>query len=277
MRSRLLALAAVSVAVTGCGGGPPAPAGLAYSLPDPPAVTYTTADTALMDIDAGGQAFQVDVATSSTLGATFARVADGVRVSLEVKKLSGSQSNPMGAPVTADASGISGPLVFSLDRRGVATVVSQPEVQLSAQTFFQPLAVAHTFFPRLPGRAARAGDAWTDTIHYEGPQGAGSVNTTAVMKYTVMGDTLVGGRSLVKIGVEGSADSRASGSFGGMDFSQNMSGTTTGWVLWDLGRSLMTEMFDDSDAKGSMDVSAASFPLTVHVRGRSRARLAPER
>lgn len=276
MRFRPFSVAVVSVTLAACGGGPPAPPSLAYSLPTLTGVTYVTGDTANMDLDAGGQTFQVDRGESSTLGATFTRAADGLQVSLAVKDYSASQSNPMGEPAVADESGISGPLVFSLDRRGVATVVSQPQLTGGARQFFEPLSMAHMFFPRLPGRGVHPGDSWTDTIRFEGRQGEGNVRSTSVMTYTVLGDSVLGQRKVLKLTMEGTSESSASGSISGMDYTQKVSGTVKGWVLWDLQRALMTEMYGDTDATGTMDVSAAPFPLTVHVRGQSRTRLTEE-
>jgi hypothetical protein len=277
MRLRFLALAFGSAALAACAGGAPTPPSLSYSLPALTAVTYVAGDTMSMDLDAGGQTFYVDRGESSTLGTTFARAQDGVQVSMAVKRFSASQSNPMGDPAVADESGISGPLVFTLDRRGVASVVSQPEVTGTARSFFQPLSLAHTFFPRLPGRAVHAGDSWTDTIRYEGAQGEGKVTSTAVMTYTVMGDSSVAQRKLLKVALEGTTESMASGAVSGMDYTQKVSGSVKGWVLWDLQRALMTEMYGDTDAAGTMDVSAAPYPMSIHVRGQSRVRLNEER
>lgn len=276
MRFRLYALAAAATAISACGGGPPSPPGLAYSLPSPATVTYATGDSATLDIDADGQAFQMDMNQSSTLGAAFTRAPDGVQVSVEVKSFEATQSNPMGAPVSADGSGIKGPVVFSLDRRGVATVVAKPQLSGMAREYFQPLEVVHTFFPRLPGAAAHVGDSWTDTIAFEGPQGEGSVKSTSVVTYTVVGDTLVGDRKVLKIDTESSTEQSGSGSFAGMDYSQELSGTAKGWVLWDVERALMVEKFSDKDASGTMNVSAASYPLSIRMRSQSRIRMREE-
>ena len=276
MRPRLSTLAAAA-ALAACGGGPPKPAGLAYSLPDPSSVTYTTGDTIKIDVDAGGQIIPVDLGVSYALSAAFSRAPDGVRISAEVQDFHAMQSNPMGAPITADGSGISGPVVFSLDRRGTPTLESQPEVTGSSASFFQPLEVAHMFFPRLSGRAAHPGDTWTDTIHFESSRQEGDLAYTTVLKYAVAGDTVVAGRSLLKIAVEGTAESTTSGSVGGMDFSQKVSGDVTGWVLWDVERALMTEMFGSTDANGTMDVSVAPYPMSIHYMKQSRTRLADER
>ncbi len=274
MRSRLVLTAAASFVLSACGGGPSGPPGFAYSLPTLTAVTYLTGDTTIMDIDAGGQAMQVTVSESMLLDAGFERAAEGVQVTLAVKDLKASIYNPMGA-ATGDESGITGPLVMSLDRRGAVTVVSQPQLTETASEYFQPLSVAHGLFPRLPGRAAAVGESWTDTIRYEGQQGPGSVSATNVVTYTVEGDSVLDGRSLVKIAQKGSTESTTHGVITGMDFSQGLTGTFTGWVLWDHARGLMVESYAQTDGRGTMDVSAAPFPLGVYLRAQSRVKLQP--
>ncbi len=274
MRVRLPALAVASLALAACGGGgPPSPAGLAYSLPDPATATYVTGDTMNVDIDAGGQSMQMRISMSSTFGATFTRAAGGIQVSLEVQDFSARMTQPMGGPITVDGSGIEGPLVFSMDRRGAVTLISEPTVSGQAKQFFPSLTTAHTFFPGLPGTAVNVGDAWTDTIHYEGPEGEGEITANSVITYTVVGDTVVDGRSLLKFTFAGTQESSSSGVTAGMDFSQDVSGTVEGYVLWDMSAGIMVERFTDSDGRGSMEVSAAPFPLGIRARGQSMVRL----
>jgi len=275
MRSRLTLATALSLALGACGGGPPSPPALAYTLPTETAVSYVSGDTARMDIDANGQSMQARVTATSTFATTFARAADGgVQVSITVEDMDARMSNPAGPPASASEKDIDGPLVFTLDRRGEATVVSEPKLNQSAQQFFQPLMLAHTFFPRLPGRGVEPGTTWTDTVHVDGPQGEGHVTMTAISTYTVVGDTMVGGRSVVRVDVAGTVDQTASGLIAGMDFSQSGSGSITGWVLWDMTRGLMTESYSETDARGTMDVSAAPFPLGIRVRQQARVKLA---
>jgi hypothetical protein len=232
------------------------------------------ADTSFMDVDAGGQPMQATMASAATLAAAFARSADGVRVTFDLKDLSATVGNPMGSQ-SADESGITGSLVVDFDRRGAATVVSQPQLTETASQFYQPLSVAHGIFPRLPGRGVAAGDTWTDTIRYEGAQGPGSVKATMVITYTVAGDSVVDGRSLVKIAMKGTSESSATGVITGMDFSQAVAGSLSGWVLWDQGRGLLVESLTDGDGRGTMEVSAAPFPLGLRVRTQSRVKLQP--
>lgn len=274
MRVRLPALTIASLALYACGGGgPPSPAGLAYSLPDPATATYVMGDTMNVDIDAGGQNMQMRMSTSATLGVTFTRAADGIQVSMEVQDFSARMTQPMGAAITVDEGDIDGPLVFSMDRRGAVTLISGPTLTDDAKQFFPSLSTAHNFFPGLPGTAVNVGDTWTDTIHYEGPEGDGEVTANSVITYTVVGDTVVDGRSLLKFTFTGTQESSASGVTAGMDFSQDVSGTVEGYVLWDMSAGIMVERFTDTDGRGSMDVSAAPFPLGIRARGQSTVRL----
>ena len=275
MRVRLPVLMAASFTLAACGGGgPPSPAGLGYSLPDPATATYVTGDTVNVDIDAGGQSMQQRVTVSTTYGATFTRAADGIQVALEVQDLKGRVTQPMGGPITLDDSGIDGPLVFTLDRRGVVSLVSAPTLSEQAALYFTPLSTASSFFPRLPGTAVNVGDSWTDTIRVEGSEGVGEVSASSILTYTVEGDTMVDGRSLVKITYTGTQQSSSSGLIQGMDFNQEVSGTTEGHVLWDMGAGLMVERFADSQGRGSMEVSVAPMPLGLRVRSQSIVKLA---
>ena len=60
-------------------------------------------------------------------------------------------TQPMGAPVQVDEGYVTGPLLFSLDRQGNATVTGQPEVRAEASQMVSGLDLAHGFFPGLPG------------------------------------------------------------------------------------------------------------------------------
>lgn len=271
VRSALLVASLSTLAACG-GGGPATPAGLAYGLPSPATVVYVSGDTANMDIDAGGESMQARTTGRATMTTAFTRAPDGVQVSLEVTDLDGRVSTPMSS-ASADENGITGPLVFTMDRRGAVTVVSQPELTEEASQFFSPVALANGFFPRLPGRGVQVGDQWTDTITFEGAQGPGQVKGVNILTYTVAGDTVVDGRSAVKLDVTGTAEMSATGVITGMDFTQTLKGSTNGWVLFDMGRSLMVESYADGDVRGSMEVSAAPFPLGVRVRSHGWVKL----
>lgn len=276
MRSRMHAAAtlATALAVSACGGV--SPSGFAYVMPSPATATYETTDTTHMDIDTGGESMQATVAAASRMGARFQRGTDGLRVTLSVDDYDARMVGPMGPSVAADESQISGPLVLTLDRRGGVTVVAEPQVEGPARQYFGALSLAHTFFPRLPGRVEDVGAAWTDTIRYEGKQGDGDVSSESVLTYTVVGDTVVGGRPVARIDVRGLVEGHASGIIGGMDYGQDVHGTMSGWVLWDQRRGLMVESVTDTDGQGSMQVSAAPFPLGISMRQQVTIRLKTE-
>lgn len=270
MRARPVSLALAPFLLSACvGGGPPTPPGLAYGVPAEASVVYLTEDRSDTDIDAGGQNMQARGSSEMTLDVTFGASPGGVEVTFRVRDLAASQSTPMGSQSASEAD-IEGPLVFTLDRTGEATVLQEPTVTGTAVQFFQPASLAHGFFPKLPGRAAQVGTSWTDTVSFEATPEGGEVKVSSVLEYAVAGDSVIDGRSLVKITFEGTVDQVATGQITGMDFSQNISGPVSGWVLWDLQRQLMVQSRSEGDLRGSMEVAAAPFPLGVRIRQQSR-------
>lgn len=87
-----------------------------------------------------------------------------------------------------------------------------------------------------------------------GPPGPafGVPSPAVVMTYTVAGDTVVEGRSLVNLTREGTSRSQSSGVTTGMDFEQNATG---------------------SDGTGAMSVAAAPFPMGLRMKARGWVRL----
>lgn len=276
MRAPATTLTIVSLLLfTACGGaGVPAPAGLAYGLPTTTTATYVTADTVVVDMNAMGQMMQVNQASSATYSASFARASDGVEVTFTVEDFSARLSQPMGGPVTANQDGIDGPLVLTLGRRGNVTISSLPELSGGAAQLFAPLSTAHTFFPGLPGTAVGLGDSWTDTTSWEGEDGPGSVAATVVATYTVAGDTVVDGRTLLKIDLTGTSTSESNvASDQGMDILQSTTAEHEGYVLWDTQSGLLYETYTSTEGSGSVEVSIAPEPFPITVRGHSRSKL----
>jgi len=274
MRVRFPAVAAVSLALGACaGGGTPAPPVLGYSLPDPTSATYQSGDTSKMSMDFGGQSFEVNVSSTATYGATFERADDGIQVSMEIKDLQGTMTQPMQGPTTIDGSDVEGPLVFTLDRKGAATLVSTPTVKgMAAQQLFDPLTLTHSFFPRLPARPVSAGATWTDTIQYEGPASGGKAKGSSIVTYTVTGDTVVAGRSLLRIAVEGTGQESRSGVIeqANADFTRSVKSSMKGWVLWDASRRLMSGSYTEADGSGTMNMSMAPQPIDFRIHSVSR-------
>jgi hypothetical protein len=255
------------------GGAPPAPPGLAYELPRSTSAVYLQGDTARVEVDAGGQTFEMMVASGATMAMTFASLGDGVEVTTEFEDFSARATNPMGPPNTASASEVSGTMVFNLDRRGRAELTRSPELRGLAGDFMTPAAMVASLFPRLPGRAVGVGETWTDTIVVDAQRANGSVAGTSVVTYTVAGDSVMDGRTLVRVTHVSEDRMHTEGAQAGFDVVQDLAGDSEGHFLWDLAQGLLFESVTVSDYRGSMNVSAAPFPMSVSVRSTSTLRL----
>ena len=266
MRRKILTGAALLAAVTACGGsgmaGGPAPDGaLAVRLPSASNASYVRADTTVVGVDAGMMGtFDVNVNGNTTVDVGFAEGAGGVVVTATYSAVDGGITNPMGAPISVDESSVSGQLVFTVDGRGRSTVSERLEVEPDAIQLVSPSGLAYDLFPRLPDRTVAVGDSWTDTISVnEEVEGVAS-ETTTVVTYTVAGDTLVSGHSLMKLNTVSDVEASVNGSMQGMSMTQNMSGSSSGWVLWDASESLVHSAFSVADMAGIMTVDAPGAP-----------------
>jgi len=273
MRTHGWLMMVTTTLLASCGGGPPAPPALAYRVPAAPDVSYTVTDTGAISIEALGQSLSLDVGAAASYRLAFAQAGDGVQVTVSVEDLAATIAVPMAGPVSIDESSVTGDLVFRLNRRGDVTVISTPEIDAAAGQLVPPQQIAHSFFPGLPGRAVSVGDSWPDTIAYESEAGGGQ---TSVLEYTVVGDTLVDGRSLLSIAFRGTAEMTQALSMQGTEISQATSLVIEGRVLWDLQRGIMFERV--SNATGTGTVRAALLPVELPTRFemRSRARLRTE-
>lgn len=269
MKVRHLAPLAPMVVLSACGGGP---APLAYGLPAETSVTYAFGDTTRVSVDAMGQTMQLAMRGDADYGVTFARADDGVAVTLTVQRLAATVDVPMGSPVQVTESAVDGTLAFTLDRRGRATVTSTPEVEPAASQMISGLTMAHTFFPRLPGRVVAAGDRWTDTVSYS-EQGELATDENTVLDYVVTGDTVVDGRALTRIDFTGTSTLSNSMNMGGMAVSQTSTVEVQGYTLWDARAGIMYEMASSGRGRGTVRVPIAPVPLPIEVASTQRTRL----
>jgi len=262
-----------------CGGSTSPPA-LAYGLPTPAEVSYDVRDSATISMQALGQSLDLQVESSAVYDLAFARADDGVTVTLTVAELDATVAVPMAGPITIDESSVSGDLVFTLDRRGDAALVSAPAVDDAAGQLVPPLQIAHSFFPALPGTAVRPGDTWTDTISYDGDgdaAGAGTVGVQrSVLEYAAVGDTVIAGRPLLQIAFNGTAEIRQTLSMQGMEIEQATDLQLTGHVLWDQQAGLMFERVTASTGTGSVRVAMMPAELPTRFQSVSRVRLRPQ-
>lgn len=257
-------------ACAGPGGVSPR-GGLMYQVPGTPSVVYLTGDTSNIDIDAGPMGTMSMRGTgTSTVAVTFAQAEEGIQVTASFQELNARLSQPMGGAQTATEDDLVGDLVFTMDAKGHTSVVSVPETKGMAGELANPHSMVYEFFPLLPGGVVDPGESWTDSLHYQIETETGEVESSSVMTYTLQGDTVVDGVSLLHITVEGSGDVVGSGVTEGMEVTQIFSGDVTGTILWDPARSLYVSGKFERDMDGTVEVPAAGMPpMPMKVTGTS--------
>jgi hypothetical protein len=270
----VLLLAAAGCATGGGAGGGAGEAALAYALPEGGSIRYLQADTVAVAVDAGGQTIDVDQTSVGTLEMTFTMTGDALQVSATYSELDAQVTNPMQGTQRASAGDVKGPIVFTLTPKGEATLVTAPELAGAAPQLLDVGTLAGTFFPRLPARAVQTGDTWTDTVHVESDRDDGHIVSHSVIDYTVEGDTTVSGRPLLRVGFVSQDERSAEMTQQGMDMSQDVAGTMRGHFLWDRGRGILHSQTQSGVFTGTMEVSAAPFPLGLAIEARSVIRLA---
>jgi hypothetical protein len=261
-------------ACAGPGGTSPS-GGLMYRVPESPSVVYVTGDTSNIEIDAGPMgSLRMRGTGTSTMGVTFARGEGGVQVTATIQELNARLSNPMGGAQTATAADVEGDIVFSMDARGHTTVVSLPTTKGAAGQLANPQGLVYEFFPLLPGGAVNPGDTWTDTLHYSIQLDEGDTESTSIMTYTLVGDTLVDGKTLLHIAMTGKGEVTGSGVTEGMEVLQVFSGDMEGTILWDPARSLFVSGTFERDMDGTVEVPGAGMPpMPMTVTGKSHVKL----
>jgi hypothetical protein len=268
--ARSLATFAAALIVGSCAGAPPE---LGYRLPASPSVVYAYGDTTLVDVAIMGQSMEIAMRGDADYGVSFATAASGIEVTLTVDRLDASLTLPMAETERLDASEVRGPLVFTLDGEGDATVVSTPEVSMAASRMLSGLTTAHSFFPGLPDRVVSVGDSWVDSITFEGDAELGAMTEATVYEYRVVGDTVIDGRPLVEIGFTGSSRTSNSMNMSGMTVAQSSIVELDGHVLWDERAGIMFEMVRRGEGGGTVRIPMSPQPLPITVRITQRARL----
>lgn len=277
MRARSCLAAALVLPVAACGGG--SPPALAYGLPTPATASYDVFDTATISIQAPGQSLDLRVESSALYDMAFARADDAVTVTLTVADLDATVSVPMAGAIPVDESSVAGELVFTLDPRGAATLVSAPTVDDAVGQLVPAMQIAHSFFPALPGTAVQIGDTWSDTISYEDDgsvAGTGRGMQRSIVDYTAVRDTVIAGAALLRIDFDGTSEIRQTLDMQGMGIEQSTNLQLEGHVLWDMERSRMFERVTRSTGAGTVRVTVMPTELPTRVQTVSRARLRPE-
>ena len=271
----IVAVAGVGFLTAGCGVSSPAPAGgLGFDLPSVPEATYVAGDSLRISVQSPLGALTIEMDSEMTLGMSFARVSDGVEVTAAVREFGASLNNPMTGTTSVDEGDVEGPLVFVIDRDGDATVSALPSVDGGVEQLRPFMSLPHEIFPRLPGRVVTSGDSWVDTVAWSGSQAEGSFSSTTVYTYTLTGDTAIAGARLLRIGVAGEATLEGSARAQGASIQQSLTGTTSGYYLWNPDEGLVHAAELDRTLEGTLSLPSMNLPsMPIRASGPFRTHI----
>ena len=279
-RMAVLLATGAMLATAGCAGpGSPSPAGqvLRYGVPSPPTATYHSVDTIVSIASMPGGDVPTTISTLSTLVLEFATDPVGLRVTGTVANLDGSMSNPMMGSMPIPDLDVAGVLEFVMDSRGKAEITAMPEFPAMGMQMSYQSNMAQPFFPPLPDGNLEPGTTWVDTTEVSPGMEADVVdatmdaNSTTVSTYTFVGDTVVDGRTYLHIAVAGTSETESTMDMGGMQMTQDMTGSSTGLLLWDTERGLFafghtSQAMEGTASMGAMGTFGSKVMMSSHFR-----------
>lgn len=208
-----------------------------------------------------------------TLDLGFETDPAGVRVSGIVDEIEGSLWNP--ATPSRRLRSIGSPAEthdFVIDRRGVVEVQSFPTLSGEAALLFSFAGHAHDLFPRLPDSVVDPGATWPDTVRWHVDLPEAEVTYRATLTHTLVGDTIVNGRPLLRIAVDGTLDTVTVTGVPGAATFRVLKGPVTGFFLWDPERRLVAWAEYERDLAGTLERPDRRV-LEMSLEGRVRLRL----
>ena len=276
MLNRAPLAAAAATLLGACASGGPAPADnpFRYDVPSSPTATYRMADTTTTIMGMPDGEMDMAMSSGSTIELSFVADSGGVRVSGMVSDYSATMSSGMLGNMDLGEGGLTGDLEFVIGPRGNVEMISTPEIAGGGDGVMPAIPFqfnAVDLFPRFPGRPLLPGDTWADTMSASADLGAlggpvpmaGTADNSTIYTYTLVGDTLVDGRTLQKITVSGVGTSQTSGEATGEEVSQDMTNTVEGFVLWDADRGLVAVAELVRTVDGTMSMMGMVVSMTA--------------
>jgi hypothetical protein len=255
--------------VGGGGAGAAAAPALAYTLTAPASATYNVADTAVIEMEAGGQTVRIDVAGEATARLDLSPAADGIRATVRITELSGAATNPMGPAVSVSTTDLPpGSAEVAVSRTGRFELVSAPDFSPNLRRVVSPPDFYRRFFMRLPAANVQRGGTWTDTVSVTETVEGLSSETQSIVTSTWERDTTVGGRALNVIVSRISTTAHVSGTTDGVQIAQTLAGSGTATTLWDPVRRLIVQRTETGTSSGETDLPAmgiSDLPTTARA------------
>lgn len=276
-----LAAAVVAVSAAGCAGGggsevsvPAGPVGiptpLAYGVPEPNPATYAIGDTARFVIESGAMGtMRVLVAHSGTAELDFRPEGGGWRVAVRFASLAATFRNPGQGEANADQREIGGPIGLRLEPGGRIEVVDTPSLGPRLRRIAGSEALVRSLFVRLPARAVEPGDRWVDTVTTREDSDGTHSTARSIITSTLVGDTVMAGRRALFITTTAETRVEVTGTSGGVEIDQRMSGTIRGTVVWDDVRNVLVARRETGELDGTLDLpgmAVGGLPVRGSIR-----------
>ncbi len=262
----LLAIIGLLPAAACAGGSAPAPTpnagtgpttSFSYRVPTPPTALYHVDDSVVVSVSTAAGDIEVTTTTLLTMNMVFARDVAGVGIYGTVVGFNVASSSPGMGTRSAGAEDVTGPLALVLGRQGHVEVGAMPSLDSAVMDLTPFPAVAFEIFPRLPARPIGRGGTWVDTVTWAVEEETSESATQTVYTYTLMGDTLVEGETLLNIAMQGDITMEMLEGVGDAVVRQTLSGSTTGYVLWDPERNLPKYSASQRTIEGTNQVPGA--------------------
>ena len=271
-RTLLTIIAAAATAACAGTGGP----SFSYVAPSLAGAAYEVDDSMSIEIDAPTGGMAITGAGSVTMGLTFeAERDDIVYVAGTVEAFEGSMTNPMVGTQTADLDDVSGILEVFISGEGVEEVAAVPALSGPVSQMSSFPVMAFLLFPRMPGGDVDPGATWVDTVIASTDTDELSTSSTAISTYTLVGDTLVDGQTLMHVTVATDITTETEVDQGGMSITQNTEGSSNGFFLWDAELGLMVHGEYERNVEGTMSVGNMGT-MGLAITGPTRVRLQGE-
>jgi hypothetical protein len=248
----------------------PAPDDLAYGLPTLSPLCYAVADTATFTVDSGAMGrMSVSASYAGMVELAVGAGPTGLEARARVHRLRGgfaAQSQPTQA---VDERDIDGEFLVALDARGRSDLVDTPILSRRLLDVTGPEAMVRPLFVQLPGRPAGAGDVWVDTIVSVEDRADSRSTVQTILTTTVLGDTVVEERTLLRLRTRAENRLETEGRSGGVLVRQVLTGTTDGTVVWDPHFRMLVERREAGSLTGTLAMpgpGVADVPLSGSVR-----------
>ncbi len=274
-----LSAAACAAVMSACAGAPAGPAGpatgpaarstdgatrFAYRVPSNPTGLYHIEDSLFVGVSTPVGDMEVMTTTQLSMRMLFGPDPTGIGVVGTVVGFNAVSANSLAGIRTADADDIDGPFALVLSPGGHVEVGTMPVFDTAVADLSPFPGIAFEIFPRLPAYPVGPGDSWVDTVSwYVVDEVTASTNNT-IYRYTLVGDTLIGDRTLLKFDVRGEVSLETVQGEEDEQSTQEMTGTTTGFVLWDTEFNLPAYLESHREMEGTNTVpGAGAIRMTI--------------